>query len=505
MRVRLPLPPGHEADFRSSLMNLAKFVVHDLPDDWVEVEPDEGGGAVAPYFTPYRLGDAATDFSRSAVWQPVADHPPWSEKPQIPLAPDAQQLLTELQSGQDILSISQRLGFAAAEADAASMPGVFQPELPRLFELYPDGSLWYVAVDRRLVTRLAVMRIRLQLTLTPDVDYGPANTDRVRYFGMHTTTSGANFGNSLDHVMLAIPPVALGFDIGVLPHAFAFLFGKFEDLRRHGPSGLGARFFPAISVPPGIPGIKFPVRDLPTVQLELLLSWWTTRLNIVYSYAADPTNFGDDDDVHDVAAQAGWFFTMERMMADASVLLAAVDAPAVLRMQAAFDLLDKADSLLTRRGRTADGTNFKRLLRREEALTRLERAFDRLPVQPRPRFKQWARESYDRFYVDIKQTTMASRRRDSGVLVALNDPARPVLRSWDEYVSALMRAARNSSHGLKDMLRPPAADSTKPDPRLLLATNSGDVPYSFFEVVAIAFLGLMADAERLCDGTWWQV
>jgi hypothetical protein len=503
MSVRLPLPLGHECDFRRSLVNLAKFVVADLPDNWVEVEPGEGAGSVAAYFTPYRLGDATTDFSRQAVWQPVVDHPPWGEKPTIPLPPDAQRRLAELQRRDDILSISQRLGFAAAQADVVAMPSVFQQELPRLFELYPNGSLWYVAVDRRLVTRLSVMRVRLQLKLTPDMQYDAEDPERIEYFGMHTTTSGSNFASTLDHVMLAIPPAALGFDIGVLPHAFAFLFGQFEDLRLHGPVGLGARFFPSGSVPHGIPGIKFPLQNLPAAHLESLLAWWTTRLNVVYSYAADPTNFASDSDVHEVAAQAAWFFTLERMMADAAVLLSDVDAPALLRMQAAFDLIDKADSLLTRPGKKADGTNFRRLLRREEVLTRLDRAFERLPVQLRPRFKQWSRESFDRFYDDIKQTTMASRRRDNGVLVAQNDPTKPVLRSWDEYVSTLIRATRNSSHGLRDMLREPPEGSTKPDARLLLATNSGDVPYSFFEVVAILFLGLMADAERLCDRTWW--
>lgn len=54
------------------------------------------------------------------------------------------------------------------------------------------------------------------------------------------------------------------------------------------------------------------------------------------------------------------------------------------------------------------------------------------------------------------------------------------------------------------MLRAPRPDSTKPDSRLLLAANSGEVPYSLYEVVAIVFLGLMADAERLCDRTWWS-
>lgn len=504
MKVRLPLPVGHEERFRTSLVRLAKFAVKDLPDGWVEVEPGEGSGEVARYFTPYRLGDAATDFSQDEVWQPVAENPPWSEKPDLPLAADAQKRLTELQNGDDIQSLTQRLGFAAAQADAAGMPDVFRRELPRLFELYPQGSLWYIAVDHRLVSRLSVMRIRLRLTLTPDADYDSSNPDRVQYFGMHTTTSGSNFGNSLDPVMLAIPPVALGFDIGVLPHAFAFLFGKFEDLRLHGPVGLGARFFPSISVPRGIPGIKFPVQHLPTAHLESLLAWWTTRLNVLYSYAADPTNFAGEDDVHDVAAQAAWFFTLERMMGDAAVMLADVDAPPILRMQAAFDLLDKADSLLTKSSRTADGTFFRRLLLRGQALTRLERAFDQLPLQLRPRFKQWARESYDRFYADIKSTTMASRVLDDGVLVAQRDPAKPVKQPWDEYVARLMRAARNSSHGLRDMLRAPDPNRPqKPDVRLLLATNSGEVPYSFYEVVAVVFLGLMADAERLCAQTWW--
>jgi hypothetical protein len=405
----------------------------------------------------------------------VLDNPPWSEKPDLPLASDAQKRLAELQNRDDVLPLIGRIGFAAAQADAAGMPDIFRRELPRLFQLYPQGSLWYVAVAHRLVSRLSVMRIRLRLTLTPDADYDPANPDPVQYFGMHTTTSGSNFGNSLDHVMLAIPPVALGFDIGVLPHAFAFPFGQFEDLRLHGPVGLSSRFFPSISVPRGIPGIKFPVQQLPVAHLESLLGWWTTRLNVLYSYAADPTNFAGADGVHDVAAQAAWFFTLERMMADAAVMLADVDAPPILRMQAAFDLLDKADSLLTKSVRMADGTFFRRLLLRREVLARLERAFDQLPVQLRPRFKQWARESYDRFYDDIKRTTMASRVRDDGVLVAERDPARPVKQSWDEYVARLMRAARNSSHGLRDMLRAPdPSRPQKPDPRLLLATNSGE-------------------------------
>jgi hypothetical protein len=501
----MSLPPGHEATFQDSLENRAKFVVTQLASNRVEVEPNDGAGVVAAYFTPYRLGDRATDFSANRVWQPLSEHPPWEEKPPVPLPDDAERRLAELRARDDILALTQRLGFDAAQANAAAMSGVFQRELPRLFELYPQGSLWYIGVDQRLLARLSVMRIQLQLSLTPDIDYGAPN--QLRYFGVHSTTGGTNFAPCFDHVMLALPPTAVGFDIGVLPHVFVFLFGRLEDLRLHGPTGLAARFFPSVNVPAGVPGLKFPHEGLMAVHFESLLQWWTTRLNVVYSYASDPTNFVGNNSSHNVAGQAAWFLTLERMMADAAVLLAAMDAPPLLRMQAAFDMLDKADSLLTRPGRIPDGTNFKRLLRRDEVLLRLDRAFERLPLQLRPRFKQWAKESYDWLYAEIANTTMAKRVRPTGVRIAQRDPAKLGLRSWDEYVANLVREARNSSHGLQQILQAPPStgNPNKPDPRLLLATNTGEIPYSLFEVAAVVFLGLMADAEGLCDRTWWQL
>jgi hypothetical protein len=488
--------------FRSSLVDVSGFVVDDIAPGWVAIEPAEGAGEVFPYFLPHRLADASTDLSQPEVWEPISRHPPYDQKPQVQLPPKAQEHLARLYERDDVAAVVQRLGAAAAQADAAAMPAVLTRELPGLFERYPLGSLWYVSVDLRLLARLAFMRVRLQLTLTPDMDYDSRTRDRVQYFGMHTTTHGMEFRSTLDPVMLAVPPTALGFDLGVYPHALAFLFGAYEDLRDHKGGSLGSHFFPNLSREAGVRGMKFPAQGLSAGHWESLLAWWTTRLNVIYSHAADPTNFSDGG-LHDVAAQAAWFFTLERLMADAAALLAAVDAPAILRMQAAFDLLDKADSLLSPGGKSAEGKAFKRLLRRAEALPRLERAFDQLPVQLRPRFQRWARESYDRLYDDIKATTMEKRRNKNGVRVALTDPAKPQLMSWDDYVAALMRAARNSSHGLQDMLRAPDATSSKPDRRLLLATNSGDVPSSFYEVSAIAFLGLIADAERLCTQTWW--
>lgn len=64
----------------------------------------------------------------------------------------------------------------------------------------------------------------------------------------------------------------------------------------------------------------------------------------------------------------------------------------------------------------------------------------------------------------------------------------------------LIREARNSSHGLVDILT--FTPAKKRPRRLLLATNQGDVPTSLYEVARVIVYGLMADATALCEQTW---
>ncbi len=65
----------------------------------------------------------------------------------------------------------------------------------------------------------------------------------------------------------------------------------------------------------------------------------------------------------------------------------------------------------------------------------------------------------------------------------------------DEYVPALMRAVRNSAHGLGRLSRGTDA--------LLTATHQGRMPSQLADIAALVTLGLVADAERLCAGAWW--
>lgn len=186
------------------------------------------------------------------------------------------------------------------------------------------------------------------------------------------------------------------------------------------------------------------------------------------------------------------------MLADFAALGSAVGSPGVLRMQGAFDAVDKAAGLLG----GDDAKTFKRLLDRERTLPRVHTAFDQLPMQARARFRQWATASYDQLYADIREQTMPGRitKDGRGVKVGFSSPTDLRLLPWPEYVGELIREARNASHGLMEMLT--VTPERKRARRLLLASNQGEVPTSFYEVARVIVFALMADPAALCGRTW---
>jgi len=103
--------------------------------------------------------------------------------------------------------------------------------------------------------------------------------------------------------------------------------------------------------------------------------------------------------------------------------------------------------------------------------------------------------TFDALYDDIRRHALAHRRTPNGMFVAREDPADPQPMSMDEYVGSLLREIRNSAHGLNRILRE--------DTRHLVATHTGDVPRALPDLAALIALALVADAEKLCAGTWW--
>jgi hypothetical protein len=227
-------------------------------------------------------------------------------------------------------------------------------------------------------------------------------------------------------------------------------------------------------------------------DLESLLAWWTQRLNVLYSHAADPTRF-ERIGRHDAGAQVAWFLTFERLLADATFILSGPQTPQLARLQSAFDLLDKAEALLGY-GVRGSGKGFTRLLRRSQMIPRLDSAWERLPLRLRPRFRAHTRALFDHVYDHVREHALGYRLTSNAVKVWRPRSNRLVARPMDSYVPDLVRATRNSTHGFTELVK--GCD------KYLIATHDGHLPPAMADLATLIALGLFADAESLVEGTW---
>jgi hypothetical protein len=189
----------------------------------------------------------------------------------------------------------------------------------------------------------------------------------------------------------------------------------------------------------------------------------------------------------------GWYLTVERLLADFLIVNAYPQAPLLARLQAAFDLLDKAEALLGY-GQQQTGKGFERLLNRTEMLPRMFRSWQRLPVQLRGRFNAHSRALFDQVYEEVVEHALQQRRTAHAVKV--RSASRLTALPMDSYVPQLARAVRNSSHGLLDQLTSKDLD--------LVATHDAALPACLADLAALIGIALFADVERVVDRTWWD-
>lgn len=306
------------------MLSGSNFSVADCDGGVLEVEPNPSG----PYFQAHRVATARTDITKDDTWAFLGVHPPLSPKPELSLTTKQHVQLDAMRQEPGLRALMQRLSIDVAITEVEGLPGIFGRELPDMFKRYPQGSLWYISVDPVLLGRLAFMRVALQLHLTPDADFG--GESRATFFNVHQLSTGATFDEVIKPILLTFAPVVSGFAMNVYPHAFVFLFGQFDDdhdMRNRGTGPIAESFFPSVNAHTTAPGIKVPVEQLPFGHIESLLAWWAARLSVLYGHAADPTRFRLPSGDHDVAAQAAWFFTFERLLADILAMTASVQEP----------------------------------------------------------------------------------------------------------------------------------------------------------------------------------
>jgi hypothetical protein len=492
-QIRLPDPALAPA-LRQSFEQAGHFTVADLGDNVVDVVPAEGAGVTRTFLQAHRLCDANTQITPH-MWAPLAEHPAYEGNParRERLLEEAARL-AQIESAPAML---QTIEAAVGGYTNDELPGWLELQLPRLFQLFPEGSLWLVSVDPVLLTRLTLLGGTFVLDATPDFPLDPNNVRGFDALDEHSLTRGVAYGRALDPALLAFSPGAIGYAFDRQPHALVLLFGFDAELREVPPRSLSSLYEPDVfenfqADPWDDPAFR---ENLRAGDIESLFQWWVSRLNVFYSHAADPTRFVDENGNHEPAAQRAWFLTFERMLADATLVLAAPQLAALARIAATFDFLDKAEALLGY-GREGSGGGFERLLRRSEMTRRLEQAWEvSLPLRLRRRFQRHVEALFASVHEEVHEHAVDFRRTRAGVKVGRKRDDRLINRPLETYMPELVRATRNSSHGFLEALTG--------SERFLLATNDGHMPRQLADLITFFIFGFAADADAVCERRWF--
>lgn len=496
---------------RDGIRERAQWRLTEVQDGWGSVEPAEGAGTVYPYFKLHRLCDASSTIT-AETWEPLRLSPGY-EKAGVPARtnPRGQPRTdwdTELGAWADKWAAEGRRGseFMPMQARLTSLPVAEVPDylsknVPGLLAAFPAGTLWFCETDRLLPARMSVLRILANQELIPDLFEHAVKEGELPGLEMlqeHSLTSGASFKSLADSALLVLPPTTLGVAFDWMPHALVLTFGFAAFVPEGHPPTFASMFAPRTSSAYGFHWRDNKIWDgVDASTGDAFLQWWVTRLNVIYSHVCDPTRFLNPTSArYDAPRQTAWLLTFERLLADALAIRSHPQASPLLLNQSAFDLLDKAEALL---GYETDktGKGFQRLLRRSEMVPLLTTKWQaRLPLQLRQRFVTYTQHLYDRLYEDTLEEAYAFRRTAGGVAVWNEEQGKLIDRHADDYVPKLIRAVRNSSHGLLDQLATPRH-------RSFLATHTGTIPSVLPDLAALLALALVADAENLCAGTWF--
>lgn len=497
--INLPTGPNTEW-FEPALTRTFRFSVQ-KHGNAVAVDLQEGSGSVTNYISATRLCGAGEPLPDS-TWDPLralqpVDHDPATVQP---LQNWIRDFRAETRPEDKDHFWRQMRAFAAdVFVSGRDLPNHLAQWMPGFFAEWTGASLWLITVDDLLRSRMTFLRAQLALTLTPDVPLAPGQFNGFGLLAAHSLTrGGTDFSSTATLPLVMFSPGVIGLQLNWAPHTLVLLFGEAANLHTPDSSTPSMALRPRTMTRPEGWFDSHYWENLTPAEMEPLIPWWVDRLNVLYSHAADPTQFANVLGHHDVSAQAAWFLTMERMLVDTLLLASDPLAPDFVRAQLAFDILDKAEGLLDY---TDNGAGFKDLLRRSKTLPRLKQAWEQLPASVPAtvgqRLERHGTAVFDGLYRDIRDhVTIPSRLTPRGIKIATTDPATLQAVSMDDYVGDLLRETRNTAHGLKRILR---EDRTK----FIVTSHTGDIPRQVTHLATLITLALVVDAEKLCAGEWW--
>jgi hypothetical protein len=493
--VRVPTPPGFGDEDRARFEELLGFRVTDAGEGFVYMVPAEPRYEVHPYFKAHHLADATTELTE-ATFAPLHEHLGYEDEN----SERRGRLLGLARSiGRQPTELAAALEGVIAQIAALSneeLPTYLQGQLPALFELFPNGSFWLVSVEPKLLFRLTVLHGVSSLYLTPDMPMGREEFSGFESLDEHSLTRGVSFAPLMNPMLLLYSPATIGVAFDVQPQTLVFLFGEPIDLvQERRRSALADLYEPRLFEPlDDEVWVDQQLYDRFTAEDgEQLLEWWVGQLNVFYSYASDPRNFEIEIGIGEPRQQRAWFLSFERMLADATSALAGIDKPALDRLNALFDFLDKAEAMLGY-GSDRAGRGYKELVTRGQAVRRLERYYASLPERLRRGFNAHAKALFDRVCARVYSDVVPHRQRKNAVLLDRADRDGLHPKPLDDYVADLIRATRNSAHGLIEQLSNEEGH--------LIGVHRGGLPRETPLLVAPLLLGFFAGAADFCAGRW---
>ncbi len=479
--VSISLPSSDIApNFTNSMASSARF----------DVAFEESSATVRPgpplrALQAHRLAAAGESLDR--MWRILADHPARAHH-----AEHEERALSEAAARGAVGTAEATLGaltLMLMVTNPQQLRERLEPELPGLWDAFPGMTLWLASVSDTVLARLSTVRLLFQMQVSPELVLGEGGA-RQRSLSAQSLSSGVSFADVVQPVFLIFSPAATGYAAPWMPHAFALEFGAVVDLRIEA-SVYWSRVLEPKATESGRPAW---VNDVPKEHLGSLLAWWVDRISKLYDIASDPTRFSDAEGRHDVMGQMAFLLTAERALSDLGALSALPRIPAIARLGLTFDLLDKLETLLGYgpQSRNAfghewgSGHGFTALLNRRRCLPMLERNLGQLPLQVRALFSKRAAALFDEVEAEIADGVLESRLRDGAVLVGAHADTRI---PFEQYAGRVVRAVRNSSHGLLDQLAGREAD--------VAVTHTGALPAALPELAAMIAFAMFADPERL--------
>jgi hypothetical protein len=463
--------------------------------------PEPGIMVVAPSDPPKLLDAhrlASRGENRERMWRVLGEHPRFEHDP--PQKPQAIAEINRVAGEETREGIFWALGLLLLITGNAELRPTLEPQLDALWTSIPQLTMWLVTAEEAFVSRVRLSQLLFQFQHTPDLDIETLMADERRSMVAQSLSNGLSTADLVQPIFLTFSPAATGFAAPWVPHTIALDFGAAVDLRVKPPASLSAVYDPRVlSAPVNLDGREAWFNSIPKEQLATLFQWWISRLNLLYGIITDPTRFPNKHGEYDSSDHLAFRLTVERVLADLRIINASPQSPALTRLGATFDLLDKLETLLgygpqslSQFGKAwGPGRGFAKLLDRRMTLPMMQRSFDNMPRTLQSMFKDRAEVLFDAVYAEVADGVLRGRLDKDGVRCGSTSSRK---MSWDNYVGTLVRAVRNSSHGLLQ------ARKTEAD---VAATHTGALPDTLPELVPLIALALLADPERLWSMEVW--